>query len=177
MHSKAQRVHRQTHGDRPHYYHGTYFHPVSLHSVILLSGHLLDGTGAPPISSAAVRIEGDRITYCGPADTIHDMAASHIINLPTHWLLPGLIDVHVHLWGLHAEDRTPPGLATRMTRAKSQANDLLQAGFTTVRDLGSPIAMELRDAITGGRTPGPRIVTACTGLTGANGPWLLPQPA
>ena len=146
-------------------------------SRFVLAGHVLDGTGGPPASDVAICIEGERIVGCVPAASLEQSTSGRAINLRDQWVLPGLIDAHVHLWGLSASDREPPDLKTRMVRARQQADDLLMAGITTVRDLGSPIGPALRDAIAAGQARGPHILAAYAGLTGAAGPWLTPQPA
>lgn len=143
----------------------------------MLAGHLWDGTGAPPRTDAALRIAGERIEWCGPAGDLGSNAGSEVIDLRGLWVLPGLIDAHMHFWGLSPGEATPADFQTRLETAQQQARDLLQAGFTTVRDLGSPIAPYLRDASAEGTLETPRILAAHVGLTGARGPWLIPQPS
>ncbi len=79
--------------------------------------------------------------------------------------------------GLAPGEATPADFQTRLARARGQARDLLNAGFTTVRDLGSPITPSLRDANAANPPTTPRILAAHVGLTGARGPWLIPQPS
>ena len=83
----------------------------------------------------------------------------------------------MHLWGLAPGDAAPADFQTRRARATAQARDLLHAGFTTVRDLGSPITPSLRDASAANPPTTPRILAAHVGLTGTRGPWLIPQPS
>lgn len=146
-------------------------------SLVVLAGQLLDGTGGPPRANVAIHIEQARIVGCVPAADLGESPSGRVIDLSDLWVLPGLIDAHVHLWGLSPDDREPPDFETRLARARRQANHLLRAGITTVRDLGSPVAPALRDAVAAGRASGPRILAAYAGLTGAAGPWLVPQPA
>ncbi len=143
----------------------------------MLAGHLWDGTGAPPRPDAALRIAGERIEWCGPAGGLGSNAGSEVIDLRGLWVLPGLIDAHMHFWGLSPGGATPADFQTRLETAQQQARDLLHAGFTTVRDLGSPMAPYLRDASAEGALETPRILAAQVGLTGARGPWLVPQPS
>ena len=63
--------------------------------MILWNAHLIDGAGGAPLSSAMVRIEGDRIAEVGVAAGPAPPAA---INLGGRTLLPGLIDAHCHLY-------------------------------------------------------------------------------
>lgn len=143
----------------------------------MLAGHLWDGTGAPPQPDMALRIAGKRIEWCGPAGALGSNAGSQVIGLRGLWVLPGMIDAHMHFWGLRPGEVTPADFQTRLRAAQQQARDLLHAGFTTVRDLGSPIAPYLRDASAEGALETPRILAAHVGLTGARGPWLIPQPS
>ncbi len=98
--------------------------------------------------------------------------ATHI-DLPGHTLLPGLIDMHVHLAadaridGYHSLDYTDSfWVAVGVANAKS----MLEAGFTTVRNVGSANYADvgIKQAVEGGYVPGPRIVPA-TYLLGATG--------
>lgn len=142
----------------------------------MLAGHLWDGTGSPPRPNVALRIAGERIEWCGPAGELRSSPDSELIDLRGLWVLPGLIDAHMHFWGLTPGEVVPTDFQTRLETARQQARDLLHAGFTTVRDLGSPIAPCLRDASADGDPETPRILAAHVGLTGARGPWLIPQP-
>jgi imidazolonepropionase-like amidohydrolase len=127
-----------------------------------------------------VLIEGQRIVAVGP-----DIAASsgtETLPLPGMTLLPGLIDLHVHLF-LHPYNETSwndqvlkEPLALRTARAVTHARATLMAGFTTVRDLGTEGAGDadagLEMAIAQGIVPGPRLLIANRALvaTGAYGP-------
>ena len=143
---------------------------------VVLAGHLWDGTGAPPQPDVALRIAGERIEWCGPAAELGSTRGLDVIDLRGLWVLPGLIDSHMHFWGLSPGEVTPADFQSRLETARQQARNLLHAGFTTVRDLGSPIAPCLRDANATGALETPRILAAQVGLTGARGPWLIPQP-
>ncbi len=144
---------------------------------VVLAGHFWDGTGTPPQADVALRIAGERIEWCGPAGDLGSNAGSEVIDLRGLWVLPGMIDAHMHFWGLTPGEATPADFQTRLKTARQQARDLLYAGFTTVRDLGSPIAPYLRDTSAHGDPETPRILVAHVGLTGARGPWLVPQPS
>lgn len=143
----------------------------------MLAGHLWDGTGSPPRPNVALRIVGERIEWCGPACELGSTRGFDVIDLRGLWVMPGLIDAHMHFWGLTPGEVTPADFQSRLETARLQARNLLHAGFTTVRDLGSPIAPCLRDANATGALETPRILAAQVGLTGARGPWLIPQPS
>jgi imidazolonepropionase-like amidohydrolase len=114
----------------------------------------------------SVLVDGDRITAAGPGLAAPDGVRT--IDLPQATLLPGLIDLHTHLL-LHPYDQRPwddqvlrDPESFRVARAVVAARRTLEAGFTTVRDLGTEGAGEadvgLRRAVTEDVIPGPRIV-------------------
>jgi imidazolonepropionase-like amidohydrolase len=81
-----------------------------------------------------------------------------------------LIDAHVHLaWSFDKDGKNAgPGTTSQYALLQAAANAwaTLQAGFTTVQSVGSPGDIPLRDAITSGRLPGPRILTSAEPLQG-----------
>ena len=127
-----------------------------------------------------VLVEKDRIVAVGP-DVVAP-AGAKTIALPGTTLIPGMIDMHVHLflppynepsWN---DQVIKEPLALRTARAVAHARATLMAGFTTVRDLGTEGAGDadagLKAAIAQGIVPGPRLLIADTALvaTGAYGP-------
>jgi len=117
---------------------------------IIRAKALWDGTGAAPVRDAAVVIEGERIMYAGPYEGLpprsagEASAADQVIDLPDTTLLPGFMDLHLHL----ADDGWTP-------------LRLLANGITTVRDTGNnPRALgQLRARQQQGQWYGPRIHT------------------
>lgn len=127
-----------------------------------------------------VLVADGRIVAVGP-DVVAP-AGAETLALPGTTLMPGLIDLHVHLF-LHPYNETSwndqvvkEPLALRTARAVAQARATLMAGFTTVRDLGTEGAGDadagLKAAIQQGIVPGPRLLIADRALvaTGAYGP-------
>ncbi|WP_404333399.1 amidohydrolase family protein [Sphingomonas sp. MMS12-HWE2-04] len=127
-----------------------------------------------------VLVEGERIVAVGP--DVSAPATAETLALPGATLLPGLIDLHVHLF-LHPYDEASwndqvikEPLSLRTARAVAHARATLMAGFTTVRDLGTEGAGDadagLKAAIEQGVVPGPRLLIADRALvaTGAYGP-------
>src|SRR5205814_6324270 len=122
--------------------------------------------------TVALKIENDRIA----ATNVSMPPGARVIDLSNATVLPGLIDCHVHLESRadHFEDiwtfKTSP-LAPAMT-AVVHARRTLEAGFTTVRDVGSEpfLAADLRDLIEEGYFPGPRVVASgpCISITGGH---------
>ncbi len=128
----------------------------------------------------SVLVEGERIKAVGP-DLVAP-AGARVIALPGTTLIPGLIDLHSHLF-LHPYNETlwddqvlKEPLAYRTARAVAQAKATLDAGFTTLRDLGTEGAGDadtgLKRAIDEGVIPGPRLAIANRAIVaaGAYGP-------
>jgi imidazolonepropionase-like amidohydrolase len=134
-----------------------------METLVLVGATLIDGTGAEPVRGRAVVVEGDRITQ-----VVHGARAprGRRIDLSGSTLLPGLINCHVHLcFGAEADpvralkDEPPALTALKVLR---RAHETVEAGVTTVRDLGGREYVELavRRAIAEGLFPGPRILGA-----------------
>lgn len=132
---------------------------------LLHAGKLIDGRADTPRTAVTVTVEAGRITglaagYTAPA------AGDTVIDLRAATLLPGLMDMHVHLTG----EQSPTSYAERLTmnpadlalRSTVYARRTLLAGFTTVRDCGAghKLNLALRDAIAKGWVDGPRIFAA-----------------
>lgn len=130
----------------------------------------------------SVLVEGDRIAAAGPLSDLPVPEGVETLELPGATLLPGLIEGHSHLL-LHPYDETPwkdqvlrESRAERVARATVHARRTLEAGVTTVRDLGSEGAgyadVGLKQAIDGGVIPGPRMIVAGPAIvaTGSYGP-------
>jgi imidazolonepropionase-like amidohydrolase len=145
--------------------------------LVLIGGTLIDGTGAEPLSGRAVVVEGGRITAVVEAS---QAPRGERVDLTGHTLLPGLINCHVHLClGAEADPVRPlrdePASVTAI-RALLRARETVEAGVTTVRDLGGRdyAEMAVRRAIEEGWAPGPRILAAGKAIcmTGGHGWWI-----
>ncbi len=150
------------------------------HPLLLVPDRVFTAVDRVAHSGWKVLVEGDRIVAVGP-DVVAP-AGAETIALPGTTLLPGLIDLHVHLF-LHPYNETSwndqvmkEPLSLRTARAVAHARATLMAGFTTVRDLGTEGAGDadagLKAAIQQGIVPGPRLLIANRALvaTGAYGP-------
>jgi imidazolonepropionase-like amidohydrolase len=122
-----------------------------------------------------VLIEGGRISAVGTGLAVPP--AAQVIDLGDVTLLPGFIDLHTHITGESTDDWAAGAIAEmrrtvpeRTLRAAVFARRLLEAGFTSVRDLGSAdwIDAGVRNAVVAGDFVGPRI-RAATGALGARG--------
>ncbi len=144
---------------------------------IVYAGTLLAVPGEAPKARQTITIEGNRITAIddGFADPANIAGQVTIIDLSDKFVLPGLMDMHVHLLGeLGPNSRTEVlHVTTSMQALKGalHAKRTLQAGFTAVRDLGGkPEAIyALRDAIGQGVVPGPRILAAGSTIAATGG--------
>jgi imidazolonepropionase-like amidohydrolase len=123
--------------------------------VALRCGRLIDANGNVA-SGAVVIIRGDRIVEVGRGLKIPP--ASEVIDLSHATVLPGLIDAHTHMT-YHYDPAQGEKPDTTLRYAAENARRTLEAGFTTVRNLGAGegVDITLRDAINTGKTPGPRM--------------------
>ncbi|MBI3630184.1 MAG: amidohydrolase family protein [Candidatus Rokubacteria bacterium] len=145
--------------------------------LILSGATLIDGTGAPPVPGRAVVVERDRVVdVVGASRT----PAGDVLRLDGLTLLPGLVNCHVHLClGAEADPVRPlvddPAGLTALKMA-ARARQSVEAGVTTVRDLGGKDYLELavKRAIAERLIPGPRVLAAGRGIcmTGGHGWWF-----
>lgn len=132
------------------------------HPIVLHAARLLEVDTGRMISPGEILVEGERISAVGTS--VSHPAGAQVIDLGDTTLLPGLIDVHVHLF-LHpgAEDlqTVEESVPHRTVLAILAARDDLMAGFTAERDMGTEGAgsadTAVRDAINKGLIPGPRL--------------------
>ena len=145
--------------------------------VYIRAGHLFDGTGDKARDNMVIVVVGERIQSVGPASSVTIPAGATVVDLSHATVLPGLIDCHTHL-GARA-DRYDEINNFKNTPFQSafaavvNARKTLEAGFTSVRDVGSLpfLAVDLRNSINEGLIPGPRIVASGPGIsiTGGHG--------
>jgi imidazolonepropionase-like amidohydrolase len=146
--------------------------------ILLKAARVFTSTSEAPIAPGAVLVEGERIAAVG--ESVAVPPGARVIDLGDATLLPGFIDAHVHLSTQMSDDwfrdfyhsilRFP---AEQALYAASYARATVEAGFTTVRDLGSSdyVALGLRNAIDAGVVEGPRMLVCnyAIGSTGGHG--------
>ena len=139
--------------------------PAVQRRVAVRCGRLIDGLSDAVLKDATVLIEGERITRVGSG--VAAPTGTEVIDLSGFTCLPGFIDCHTHITE-RAEDYDETDVLRRSAadiafRSLENARRTLEAGFTTVRDVGSYHAfvdVSLRDAINRGDVVGPRIQAA-----------------
>jgi len=130
---------------------------------VLTGATLIDGNGGEPLTNAAVYVEGERIAWVGSAADLPAAAQDcEQIDVSGKWLLPGLIDAHIHIC-YNGEESVFALLEKHRDELVLEAVDIckrvLSQGVTTVRDVGGEqyIEMALRNAINRGFIQGPRM--------------------
>jgi imidazolonepropionase-like amidohydrolase len=143
-------------------------------TIAFTGGLLITGLDEPPIHHATIVVKGNRIVAAGPSSEVKIPAGATIVDTHNLTMMPGLIDTHVHMvlvghgeytryfaW-LDEHQKDYP-----LSRILDiSAKQLLDAGVTSVVDLGAPLdeILAVRDRVNKGVIPGPRIL--------ASGPWL-----
>jgi imidazolonepropionase-like amidohydrolase len=128
----------------------------------LQCGNVFDSKSAKLIGSQTIVVEKNTIKSVSPGKVAIDGA--QILDLSQMTCMPGFIDMHVHMGQQQSPQRYSEGFRLDDVdfafRAVGYAEKTLQAGFTSVRDLGGEISLHLRDAIDQGTLRGPRIYAA-----------------
>ena len=141
---------------------------------LIHAGRLIDGDADRAVTERTIRIDGDTITaiergYTAPG------ADDTVIDLRDATVMPGLMDLHVHLTGQYSAqsnlNRFILNEADYAFDAAKYARRTLEAGFTVVRNVGDSfnVTVALRKAIEAGDVPGPMIFTAAKGLASTGG--------
>ncbi len=150
----------------------------STNLILIKAGKLIDVRSGKVLESQGILIEGEKIKEVGPLEVISKTipANTKIIDLSNFTILPGLIDCHTHIVSQpenYLNDifrKSPIDVAVT---AHIYARKTLEAGFTTIRDLGAGeyVDVALRNAVNSGKIIGPRmqVATLAVGSTGGHG--------
>lgn len=130
-------------------------------SIIVTGTQVWDGLGDTPVP-AEVLVTGDRIIAVG--GTVPRPEGAEVVDLAGHTLLPGLIDCHTHVTLTPAREmlvaQESPG--SKVLNSLGPLRDLLDNGFTTIRDLGAIdpefVTVDLKRAVHAGKIVGPRML-------------------
>ncbi len=143
-------------------------------TMAIVGGRIIDGYGGPVIENGVVLVAGERIVTVGREGEVAVPAGVTVVNANGHTVMPGLIDMHVHLHILgHGDYKRWDALYG--TRDASlimpiAARQLLSAGVTTARDLGARLEdiLVVKRRIAAGEIPGPRMFVT--------GPFIQHEP-
>ena len=131
--------------------------------VVIAANTVLDGKGHV-LRNTRIVVEGSKIVAIDPK------AGPVDYDLRDLTVLPGWIDAHAHITWIFGKDGKNAGQGgtspDAIYAAAANAYATLMAGFTTIQSIGSSADIPLRDAIAGGRLPGPRILTSAEPLFG-----------
>ena len=147
---------------------------VSAQKTYILCGKLVDAKTGKIEKRKTIVVEGNKITHVHNGYVQPKSRTAKIINLKDKVVMPGLIDMHVHLeMEYDSKTRLKKYILNEADIAYNSINfakETLLSGFTTVRDLGgSGVNVSLRNAINLGKLDGPRIFTAEKSLATTGG--------
>ncbi|MBS1977163.1 MAG: amidohydrolase family protein [Bacteroidetes bacterium] len=140
----------------------------------LVGGTLIDGFGGKPLQNSVIIIDGERVKAIGQVGQLTIPNNAEIISTEGMSIMPGLWDMHVHLY-INGHSDYPHWDQTYLSSAKdvimpASAHQLLMAGVTSARDLGGPLeaSISVRDRINKGEIPGPTMYMS--------GPFIQHEP-
>jgi len=151
-----------------------YFSQISLSAIVIHAGLLIDGESSVPSPEMSIIVEGSKIEAI-EAGFITPDSDDEYIDLVGYTVLPGLMDMHVHLGSEYSknsyQEKITLNAGDYAIRAVANAEKTLLAGFTTVRNLGDSdgVTISLRNAIQKGIVSGPRIFSSGKTIASSGG--------
>lgn len=150
--------------------------PAMAETIVIHAGRVLDIPGNPPRGATTITVTDGRIVSLESGYRNAPDRSVRVINLRDQFVLPGLIDSHVHLTsdtgGIAAQlEGVTLAPAAQAFNALGNGMKTLNAGFTTVRNLGDRdgAVIALRDAVNAGKVMGPRILDSGRSISGTSG--------
>jgi imidazolonepropionase-like amidohydrolase len=149
---------------------------VLAETVFVQAGRVVDVDSGRVLADQVVRIEDGKVRALGAAAEAQIPAAARVVDWSRYTVLPGLIDLHTHIVGnIQSSNIAAPLLSSGARDAlvgAGNARVTLEAGFTTIRDVGvnrAFVDVALRDAIANGLVEGPRMFVAGAYVTVSQG--------
>lgn len=149
---------------------------VLAQTTFVRAGRVIDVEGGRVLEHQVVRVEDGKVVSLGAAAATQILAGARVVDWSRYTVLPGLIDLHTHIVGdITSSNIAAPLLSSGARDAlvgAGNARVTLEAGFTTIRDVGVNRAftdVALRDAIADGRVDGPRMFVAGAYITVSQG--------
>ena len=144
--------------------------PAASTRIVIRAARMLDVSTGKIVNDPVVIVDGERIVSVGTGSAAWKDA--RVIDLGDSTILPGLIDAHTHityhfdpngLFGFSADEGAEKNLAA----SEENARRTVEAGFTTIRNLGDPegVDIRLRDLVNKGEAAGPRMIVSGRPLT------------
>jgi len=151
-------------------------------TIVLKGARIIDGTGSDPVTDGTLMIRDGYIMELGSGDQIEVPSDAVTYDLKGLTVLPGLIDTHTHIQLFEGDgelDHLKDPVPRKTLKAAYNAQKTLEAGFTTIRDLGAEnlIDLAVRDACEEGIIKGPRMKVSGYKITptGADFPIYPPE--
>lgn len=152
---------------------------VAQNATVIHAGRLLAIPGESDLENQTIIVEKGRIVsvrggFLSPAEA--GVPGAEVVDLRSHTVMPGLMDMHTHLTGQRDPAENPHAWTTKLdgdvlVESLPLLERTLMAGFTTVRNVGAnfEIILPLKRGVAAGKVVGPRIVAAAGGVTPTGG--------
>ena len=147
---------------------------ASQRPTLIRADRIVDGHGEHALAQPEVLVIDGRFAAIGERDSLPVPTDAVVLDLAGRTLFPGLIDAHMHFFGVPSRTlhlRPTERESYRVLRAAAEAQAMLWAGITSARDLGSSVGPDLRRAIDEGLVPGPRLQAAGEFVATTAGTW------
>jgi imidazolonepropionase-like amidohydrolase len=144
---------------------------------VLRVGQIIDGVSTKPLVNQLLWVKNERIERIA-SETVDELVnidpESEILDLSQYTLMSGIVDAHVHFFGVPSDSldlMMTENDAFKAFRVANEAMNMLKAGITAARCLGSSVSPSLKRAIDAKIIPGPRLVVAGQFICSTNGTW------